>query len=214
MGVIKPEPEAADAAPFSLPQLAFALDELEPHISERTLTLHYGQHHKGYVDKLNDAIVGTDFEGSTLEEIIKRTASEPDKKEVFNNAAQVWNHTFFWRSIRSGGGGSVPDIVASALSRSLGGVEAFRRDFKEAATGEFGSGWAWLVADSEGELSVESTSDAGNPMVDGKVPLLTCDVWEHAYYLDYQNRRDDFVDRFVDQLINWDFVEANLRNIG
>jgi superoxide dismutase, Fe-Mn family len=173
---------------FALPPLSFEKDALEPHMSARTLEFHHGKHHRKYVDKLNDLVKGTKFATMDLTEVVRETAGNPDKKSVFNNAAQTWNHTFFWNCMAPGGGGEAPAKFASIIKSSFGSHDRFRAAFKEVATSRFGSGWAWLVASGD-KLEIVSTSNAGNPLTDGKACLLTCDIWEHAYYLDYQNRR-------------------------
>lgn len=194
---------------FELPSLPYAQDALEPHYSSKTLSFHHGKHHKAYVDNLNKAIDGTDMEGQSLEEIIKASAKDQSKTGVFNNSAQVWNHTFFWNCMAPGGGGKPSGDVAKRIDDAFGGYDKFAEEFKAAATGRFGSGWAWLVEDG-GSLKVTNTLNADTPMVHGQKALLTIDVWEHAYYLDYQNRRPDYVDAFLQHLVNWDFVAKNL----
>lgn len=190
---------------FELPPLPFEPDSLAPHISPRTLSFHYEKHHKGYLDKVHDAVEGTPQAKMTIEEII-RTA----EGALFNSAAQVWNHSFYWHSLSPDGGGQPDGPIREALESAFGSVDAFRRAFAEAAVGEFGSGWAWLVLDNEERMRVISSSDAENPLQKGETPLLTLDVWEHAYYLDYQNERNRYVEHFLDHLINWDFLRANL----
>lgn len=194
---------------FELPSLPYAQDALEPHYSSKTLSFHHGKHHKAYVDNLNKAIDGTDMEGKSLEEIIKASAKDQSKTGIFNNSAQVWNHTFFWNCMAPGGGGKPSGDVAKRIDDAFGGYDKFAEEFKAAATGRFGSGWAWLVEDG-GSLKVTNTLNADTPMVHGQKALLTIDVWEHAYYLDYQNRRPDYVDAFLQHLVNWDFVAKNL----
>jgi len=188
----------------TLPPLPFAKNALVPHMSEETLEFHYGKHHQTYVTNLNNLIKGTEFENLSLEEIVKKASGG-----VFNNAAQVWNHTFFWNCMKPNGGGSPSGQVAQAIDRDCGGFDKFKEQFKAAAVGQFGSGWGWLVAEA-GKLKIMATPNAVNPLAEGQTALLTCDVWEHAYYLDYQNRRPDFVQTFLDHLINWDFVAQNL----
>ncbi|MBX6321340.1 MAG: superoxide dismutase [Rhodospirillaceae bacterium] len=195
--------------PVVLPKLPYALDALEPHVSARTLEFHHGKHHKAYVDKTNELIAGTDLEKSDLEEIIRRSAADASKKTLFNQSAQVWNHTFFWNSMKPKGGGQPTGDVAKRIESDLGGYDKFAQAFKAAAAGQFGSGWAWLVLDG-GKLKVLSTANADTPLVHNQTPLLTLDVWEHAYYLDYQNRRPDFIAAFLGNLVNWDFVNENL----
>ncbi|OFZ79847.1 MAG: superoxide dismutase [Bdellovibrionales bacterium RIFOXYD1_FULL_53_11] len=187
-----------------LPELPYQIGALAPKISKETLEFHYGKHHATYVTNLNKLISGTALENATLEEIIK-TAQGP----VFNNAAQVWNHTFFWNCMKPDGGGQPSGALKSAIEKDFGSFELFKDKFIQAAVGQFGSGWAWLVKSAEGRLVVDATSNAGNPMTSGKVPVMTCDVWEHAYYIDYRNNRAKFVETFWD-LVNWDFVTKNL----
>ena len=194
---------------FELPSLPYPEAALEPYYSARTFSFHHDKHHKAYVDNLNKLIAGTDLEGKSLEEIIMAVAKDPARTGVFNNAAQVWNHTFFWNCMSPGGGGRPTGKLARLIDETFGGYEKFAEQFKGAAVGRFGSGWGWLVLDN-GALKIVSTANADNPMTQGQVPLLTVDVWEHAYYLDYQNRRPDFVQAFLDQLVNWHFVADNL----
>lgn len=189
---------------FELPSLPYAMDALQPKMSKETLEYHYGKHHKSYVDNLNKLVPGTEFEGKSLEEIIKKSSGG-----IFNNAAQVWNHTFFWNSLSPKGGGEPPKVLNDALAKDFGSFDAFKQKFAETATKQFGSGWGWLVKNKDGKLEVISTSNAGNPLTDGKIPLLTCDVWEHAYYIDYRNKRPDFLVAFW-ELVNWGFVTENL----
>jgi Fe-Mn family superoxide dismutase len=189
--------------PHQLPPLPYALNALQPHMSRETLEYHHGKHHRGYVDKLNELVRGTPYENAPLEKIV-REASGP----VFNNGAQAWNHAFFWQCLSPRGGGQPKGELGEALGAVFGGFDAFRKQFSEAAEGRFGSGWAWLCADAAGALSVSSTANAENPMQKGPTPLLTCDVWEHAYYIDYRNSRKDFVAAFWN-LVNWEFVESN-----
>jgi superoxide dismutase, Fe-Mn family len=194
---------------ITLPELPYKNDALEPSISVRTLDFHYGKHHKAYIDNLNKLLEGTDLMGETVETIIKKTVNRADQTGIFNNAAQVWNHTFYWQSMKTGGGGSPAGPVADRIEADFGGYDAFVQEFKDAALTQFGSGWAWLVL-KDGKLKVMKTSNADTPIAHGLKPLLTVDVWEHAYYLDYQNRRGDYVDSFIDNLIHWDFVTSNL----
>jgi len=194
---------------FELPSLPYADTALEPYYSAKTFSFHHGKHHKAYVDNLNKLLPGSPFENSTLEEIIMAVAGDATKAGFFNNAAQVWNHTFFWNCMKPGGGGAPSGALAAKIDAAFGSYEKFAEQFKAAAVGRFGSGWAWLVLDG-GELKIMSTPNAETPMTGGKKALLTVDVWEHAYYLDFQNRRPDFVQTFLDQLVNWDFVVANL----
>lgn len=185
---------------FELPKLPYALDALEPHISKRTLEFHYGKHHQAYVTNLNNLVPGTEFEKATLDEIVLK-AEGP----IFNNGAQVWNHTFYFHTFSPNGGGEPNGSLAEAIERDFGSFEKFMAEFSSAAATLFGSGWAWLVKKADGSLSIVKESNAGNPMRSGFTPLLTCDVWEHAYYLDVQNRRPDYVAAFW-QLIDWDVV--------
>ncbi len=194
--------------PFELPPLPFAADALEPHISARTFEFHHGKHHQAYVTNLNNLVKDTPMASSSLEDIIRATAKDESKAGIFNNAAQVWNHTFFWNSL-SPKGGQPPKALAERLEKDFGSLDKFKEQFKQAGVTQFGSGWAWLVLD-QGVLKVSKTLNAMNPLVTGQTPLLTCDVWEHAYYLDYQNRRPDFIQAFLDNLVNWAFVESNL----
>ena len=201
---------AAVASPsILLPALPYAQNALEPAISANTLGFHHGKHHKAYVDTLNKLIAGTEFADMPLEQIVKATSGKPDHTAIFNNAAQAWNHTFYWRSLKPRGGGEPPAAVKRLLESSFGGVEACKKELAAAAVGEFGSGWAWLVQES-GKLKVVKTSNAETPLTGGSKPLLTLDVWEHAYYLDYQNRRVDYVSAVLEKLVNWDFAADNL----
>jgi Fe-Mn family superoxide dismutase len=192
---------------IKLPDLPYPADALEPHISARTLEFHHGKHHKAYVDKLNAAIDGTEYDDHTLETIIA-ASHEASDAGVFNNAAQIWNHTFLWNSMSPQGGGEPKGALADAISASFGDLAGFRERFKASALGQFGSGWTWLVSKG-GTLDIVSTGNAETPLTDGITPLLTLDVWEHAYYLDYQNRRDAYIDAFLGELINWDFAGRN-----
>ena len=192
---------------IELPDLPYAADALEPHISARTFEFHHGKHHKAYVDKLNAAIGGTAYEGKSLEEIIA-ASSEASDAGIFNNAAQIWNHTFLWHSMSPNGGGAPSGALADAINEKFGDYDAFKTAFKNAAMGQFGSGWAWLVKTGEG-VDIVTTGNADTPLVSGPMPLLTLDVWEHAYYLDYQNKRDAYVDVFLDELANWEFAAKN-----
>ena len=194
---------------ITLSPLPYDRTALEPHISGRTLEIHHGKHHSGYVDKVNDAIEGTALADATLEQIISETADDDERQNLFNSAAQTWNHDFFWSSMRPDGGGRPTGKLADAIESAFGNHDAFKEAFADTATSQFGSGWAWLVADSAGAVKTVSTGDADLPLTDGLTPLLTCDVWEHAYYLDYQNERGSFVNAFLDKLVNWDFAEKN-----
>lgn len=193
----------------SLQQLPWKKDALEPHISARTLDFHYGKHHNAYVTNLNKLIEGTSLDNEPLEEIIKSTEGMFEQAAIFNNAAQVWNHSFYWNCIKPGGGGEPTDEIASLITRDFGSFDEFKNKFKQAAATQFGSGWAWLVFDGS-KLKVMKTSNAVTPIGKGIQTLLTIDVWEHAYYLDFQNRRPDYIDTFINHLINWDFVNENL----
>lgn len=186
-----------------LPELPYAKNALEPHISEETLDYHYGKHHSTYVDKLNKLIAGSEFESMPLEEIIKQSTGG-----IFNNAAQVWNHSFYWNCLSPDGGGEAEGELAAAIEKSFNSFTEFKDKFSEAATGNFGSGWTWLVKNTNGELEIVNTSNAGNPLTDDKQPLLTCDVWEHAYYIDYRNARPKYLEAFWN-LANWKFVAKN-----
>jgi len=194
---------------FELPPLPYKEDALEPHISARTLSFHYGKHHKAYVTKLNELIQGTELEKKSLEDIIHLTANKADQVAIFNNAAQDWNHTFYWQSMKSNGGGEPKGTLAEKITKDFGSFDEFAKLFKQAGVGQFGSGWAWLVLDKDGSLKVTKTPNADLPMIHGQKALLTCDVWEHAYYLDYQNRRPDYVEIFLKNLANWDFANKN-----
>jgi Fe-Mn family superoxide dismutase len=198
---------------FELPPLPYPKNALEPHMSAKTLEFHYGKHHQAYVTTLNKLVQDSPLAKESLESVIKATAKDEAKVPIFNNAAQVWNHTFFWNCMKPNGGGQPTGEMAQRLERSLGGLGSFQEKFKEAAVSQFGSGWAWLVLDSN-ELKITKTPNAMTPLVQGQTALLTCDVWEHAYYLDYQNRRPDFVQTFLDKLVNWDFVANNLASAG
>jgi Fe-Mn family superoxide dismutase len=194
---------------FTLPPLPYPENALAPVISANTLSFHYGKHHKAYLDNLNKLIAGTEYEAATLEKIITDTAGKADKTPIFNNAAQTWNHTFYWNGLKPNGGGKPAGRIAQMIESDLGGYEQFKKDFAQAGVTQFGSGWAWLVAEG-GKLKLVKTGNADNPLTKGQVPLLTLDVWEHAYYLDYQNRRPDHLSAAIDQLLNWDFANENL----
>ena len=198
---------------FELPPLPYPATALEPHTSAQTLSFHHGKHHQAYVTQLNALVKDTPFATQSLEDIIRATAGDAAKAPIFNNAAQVWNHTFFWNCMKPNGGGKPPEAIAARLAQAFGSVEAFAEQFKQAALTQFGSGWAWLAVDN-GALKIVKTPNAVNPLSQGQTALLTCDVWEHAYYLDYQNRRADFVQTFLDHLVNWDFVAGNLAKAG
>lgn len=186
-----------------LPDLPYAADALEPHISAETLEFHYGKHHASYVKKLNGMIQGTEFESASLEEIIHGASGG-----LFNNAAQVWNHTFYWNGLSPNGGGTPGHKLGKAIDKAFGSFDEFKDQFTDAAGGNFGSGWTWLVKNSTGGLEIVNTDDADNPMTQDYLPLLTCDVWEHAYYIDYRNKRPDYIAAFW-HLVNWEFVADN-----
>lgn len=196
---------------FDLAPLPYSMDALEPHLSRRMMEFHHDKHHAAYVAKLNALIEGKPYAGMSLEDIIRHSASKPEDRAIFDNAAQAWNHTEFWNSMRPGGGGEPGSSIAPLVRESYGSYDAFRRAFVETAVGRFGSGWTWLALDGD-KLVVLSTPDAVNPLTVGKTPLLACDVWEHAYYLDYQNRRQAFVEVFLDHLLNWEHVASRLRD--
>lgn len=189
---------------FHLPELPYAMNALEPHISQETLEYHYGKHHKAYVDKLNGLVPGTEFENASLEEIITKASGG-----LFNNGAQVWNHTFYWNCLAPQGGGEPNGALMDTIKRTFGSFADFKEKFSQSASTLFGSGWAWLVKNSDGSLDIVAASNAGNPLKEGKTPLLTCDVWEHAYYIDYRNARPKYIENFW-KLVNWDFVTKNL----
>jgi len=193
----------------TLSALPYALDALEPHISSSTLEFHHGKHHNAYVTNLNKAIEGTDLDGKSLEEVICAVAGDASKAGVFNNAAQVWNHSFYWHCMKPGGGGQPSGDLLEKINADFGSYDAFVEQFKAAGATQFGSGWAWLVLDN-GSLKITKTANADLPLAHGQKALLTMDVWEHAYYLDYQNRRPDYISTYLDKLVNWDFVAANL----
>jgi Fe-Mn family superoxide dismutase len=194
---------------LQLPDLPYARSALDPHVSERTLDFHYGKHHAAYVTNANKMMEGTPLADKSLEEIVQAVAGDASKAGLFNNSAQVWNHTFFWNSMAPSGGGQPSGEIGKRIDADFGSYDQFREAFVTAATTQFGSGWAWLVEDG-GKLAVTKTANADTPLVHGQKPLLTIDVWEHAYYLDYQNRRPDFVNAFLDHLANWEFAEGNI----
>ncbi len=194
--------------PHVLPVLPYAKNALAPYISEQTIDFHYGKHHQAYVTNLNNLVQGTPMQTNTLEELIALSFAKPDLVGIFNNAAQVWNHTFFWRCMQPNGGGLASGAILAKINDTFGSYEKFAADFKQAALSQFGSGWAWLVREGDA-IKITKTANADLPMVHNQTALLTCDVWEHAYYLDYQNRRADFVQTFLDHLVNWDFVNTS-----
>ncbi len=189
-----------------LPALPFALDSLAPHMSRETLEFHHGKHHQAYVTNLNNLIKGTEFEPLSLEDIVRKAPAGG----VFNNAAQVWNHSFFWNGLSPQGGGEPTGALRAAIDAKWGSYAAFKEAFHKSAVGNFGSGWTWLVRKPDGGLDIVNTSNAGTPLTTADKPLLTVDVWEHAYYVDYRNRRPDFVTTFLDKLVNWKFAESQL----
>lgn len=195
---------------LELPALPYDSSALEPHMSARTLSFHHGKHHAAYVTNYNNAVKDTPLADKPLEDVIKEVAGDASKMAVFNNGAQVWNHAFFWKCMRANGGGKPSGDVLARIEAAFGSFDAFKEAFKAAAVTQFGSGWAWLVQDG-GTLKVVKTANADTPLAHGQTALLTCDVWEHAYYLDYQNRRPDFVQAFLDHLVDWDFVAGNLK---
>jgi len=196
------------ASPQVLPPLPYAHNALEPVISANTIGFHYGKHHKAYVDNLNKMASGTEYAGQPLEKIIVATAGKPEKAGLFNNAAQVWNHTFYWKSLKPNGGGEPPAELKRKMEASFGSADACKKALADAAVSQFGSGWAWLVLDA-GKLAVVKTGNAEVPLTRGAKPLLTIDVWEHAYYLDYQNRRADYVNAVIEKLVSWEFALQN-----
>ncbi|NDY73753.1 superoxide dismutase [Desulfobacter hydrogenophilus] len=189
--------------------LPYKADALEPYLSEKTIRVHYGKHHAGYVKKLNGMIKGSAYADMTIEAIIQKTYGSTDETGIFNNAAQVFNHTFYWNSMKPGGGGEPTGIIAEKIQADFGSFYEFKKAFASAALSQFGSGWAWLVKDGDA-LKIIKTANADTPIAQGLTPLLTVDVWEHAYYLDYQNRRADYVDTYLEHLVNWEFAETNL----
>jgi Fe-Mn family superoxide dismutase len=194
--------------PFVLPSLPYDVNALEPHMSANTFSYHHAKHHQAYVTNLNNLLKDNDLAKKSLEEIIMASVNDSSKIGIFNNAAQVWNHTFFWNSMKQNGGGLPKGNLAKKIDEDFGSFEKFKEEFKNAGVTQFGSGWAWLVLEN-GKLKVTKTLNADLPMAHGQSAIITCDVWEHAYYLDYQNRRPDFLSIFLDKLINWDFAEEN-----
>lgn len=188
---------------FELPALPYAMNALAPHISQETLEYHYGKHHRAYVTNLNNLVTGTEFENMSLDDIMKKATGG-----IFNNAAQIWNHTFYWHSLSPQGGGEPTGELAAAITQYFGSFDAFKTAFTKAAATQFGSGWAWLVKNQVGELEIVQSSNAGNPLLDGKKPLMTCDVWEHAYYIDTRNDRAAYINHFWN-LVNWEFAARN-----
>jgi len=208
-GIMEINDKIESTAVYVLPPLPYAQNALEPVISANTISFHYGKHHKGYVDNLNKLVAGTEFAGLSLEKIITETAGKADKAAIFNNAAQAWNHAFYWKSLTPNGGGEPPLELKKKIEASFETVDACKKELATAATTQFGSGWAWLVLDGD-KLKVVKTSNAESPLTKGMKPLLVIDVWEHAYYLDYQNRRADYVSALLDKRINWNFAGDNL----
>lgn len=194
---------------ITLPELPYAQNALEPYITANTLSFHYGKHHNAYVTNLNKLLEGNALANESLEKIITSVAGDASKAGIFNNAAQVWNHTFYWNSMKPNGGGAPTGELADRINKDFGGFDKFAEEFKNAAATQFGSGWAWLIEDG-GKLTVMKTANADLPMAHGKKALLTIDVWEHAYYLDFQNKRPDYIGTFLDKLVNWDFAASNL----
>lgn len=194
---------------YELPPLPYDYTALEPYISKSTLEFHHDKHHAAYVNKYNDAVKGTELDSKSIEEVIKAIAGDSSKSGLFNNAAQAWNHTFYWQCMKANGGGTPTGELAKKIAADFGSFEKFVEEFKNAGATQFGSGWAWLVLDGN-TLKVTKTLNADNPLTSGQVPLLTMDVWEHAYYLDYQNKRPEYIDTFINKVVNWDFVAKNL----
>ena len=194
---------------FELPKLDYANDALSPAMSSETLEFHHGKHHQTYVTNLNNLIQGTDLENKSLEEIVVASSKNPDQSGIFNNAGQHWNHILFWQCMKPNGGGPMPSKLESKIIEDFGSVDSFKEEFIKAGTTQFGSGWAWL-ANNNGKLVVTKTANASNPLVDGMQPIFGCDVWEHSYYIDYRNKRPDYLKAFLDKLANWEFVESLL----
>jgi Fe-Mn family superoxide dismutase len=197
------------STPLTLPALPYAENALEPVISAKTLSFHYGKHHKTYVENANKLIAGTELADRPLEQIVTATAGKSDRIAIFNNAAQAWNHNFYWQSLKPNGGGDPPAALKHKIEESFGSVDACKKELSASAVGQFGSGWAWLVLEGP-KLKIVKTSNADTPIATGAKPLLTIDVWEHAYYLDYQNKRADHVNAVIDKLLNWEFAAQNL----
>jgi Fe-Mn family superoxide dismutase len=200
---------ASTSSPLSLPALPWAENALEPAISAKTISYHYGKHHKTYVENANKLIVGTELADLPLDQIVRATAGKTDRVGIFNNAAQAWNHDFYWKSLKPKGGGEPPSALKAKMDAAFGGVDACRKELANAAVQQFGSGWAWLVLDGD-KLKIVKTGNAETPIAQNMKPLLTIDVWEHAYYLDYQNKRVDYVNALIDKLANWEFAAQNL----
>lgn len=204
-----PSPSEKGAMKIELPPLPYGESDLAPHISANTIGVHYGKHHLAYVNNTKKMVEGTEWADADLEAIVKASFGKPDKKALFNNAAQAWNHAFYWKSMSPKGGGTPSGKLLDRIKTDFGGFDALKQELSKAAVSQFGAGWAWLVLDA-GKLKVEQTSNAETPLAQGRTPLLTIDVWEHAYYLDYQNRRPDYVTAFIDKLVNWEFAAQNL----
>lgn len=190
---------------FELPELPYALDALAPYMSAETLEFHHGKHHRAYVDKLNELVVEGPYKGMALEDVIRQAVGKPEDRVLFNQAGQHWNHSHFWLGMKKGGGGNIPGTLEKQLIADFGSVDRFRQEFKAACIAQFGSGWAWLVFDGE-KLAITKTGNADTPLTDGHAALLTCDVWEHSYYIDYRNLRPKYVDAFLEGLVNWEVV--------
>jgi len=201
---VLPSTKRIDIMAFTLPPLPYAMDALAPTISQETLEFHYGKHHQTYVTNLNNLVAGTEFESATLEDVVKKSSGG-----VFNNAAQIWNHTFYWNSLSPNGGGEPGGKLAEAINAKWGSSAAFKEAFNKSAAGNFGSGWTWLVKKADGSLDIVNTSNAATPLTTDDVPLLTCDVWEHAYYIDYRNARPKYLESYWN-IVNWDFAAGNL----
>ena len=195
---------------FQLPKLDYNNDALAPVMSQETLDLHHGKHHQTYVTNLNNLVKDTDLAGASLEDIVKKTAKDSSKAGIFNNAGQHWNHILFWKCMKPKGGGAMPPELDKRIVADFGSIDKFKEDFIQAGITQFGSGWCWLSINSEGKLVVSKTANAANPLIENMKPILGCDVWEHSYYIDYRNRRPEYLDKFVDNLINWEFVESLL----
>lgn len=196
---------------YSQPALPYADNALAPHISTETIGFHYGKHHATYIKKYNDMVAGTPLDDQNIEDVIVATANNPEKAGLFNNGAQAWNHSFYWNSLSPNGGGKPSGEIAGKIDTDFGNYDAFKEELANAAATQFGSGWAWLVLD-KGQLKVVKTANAQTPLTSGMIPILTIDVWEHAYYLDFQNRRPDYVSAVIDDLLNWDFASQNFLN--
>ena len=194
---------------FELPSLPYASDALAPYMSSETLDFHHGKHHQTYVTNLNNFVKDTDMQDSSLEEIVVKSSKDPSMAGIFNNAGQHWNHILFWQCMKPNGGGSMPSELESRITSDLGGIDQFKEAFIQAGITQFGSGWAWLAIDN-GKLVVTKSPNASNPLVDGMKPILGCDVWEHSYYIDYRNKRPDYLKAFLDSMVNWEFVASQL----